>query len=73
MQQAENTHIRRALRAYHCHSCSQGFKEMVNLNEPGSVSCPNCHSEFIEEKNFYDQAQRAQQRERPHTAENIRP
>jgi len=59
--QASNMHIRRALRAYHCYGCNNDFKEMVNLNDPSSIQCPSCHSDFLEEKKYYDEAVRAQQ------------
>ena len=52
--QASNTHIRRALRAYHCHACNKDFKEMVNLNDLSGVVCPNCQSDFLEEKKTFD-------------------
>lgn len=54
--QAPNHSIRRALRAYHCHACETDFKEMVNLNDLTSVKCPNCESDFLEEKKTFDEA-----------------
>jgi DNA-directed RNA polymerase subunit RPC12/RpoP len=47
--------IRQAMRAYHCYECKGDHKQMVNMNDLGSVRCPTCQSDFLEEqKTFAD-------------------
>ena len=45
-----------AQRAFHCHACDHDFKQLVNLNDMTNIHCPNCQSDFLEEKKYYEQA-----------------
>jgi DNA-directed RNA polymerase subunit RPC12/RpoP len=63
--EASHLQIRRALRAYHCHGCNREFREMVNLNDLQSVRCPNCQSDFFEEKKSFEQAASQEQGHQP--------
>ena len=45
--------IRQAMRSYHCYACECDHKQMVNMNDLGSVRCPCCESDFLEEQKTF--------------------
>jgi len=50
--------MRRAQRSYHCYGCEHNFKQLVDMNDLGSVKCPQCNGDFIEETRSFDEAMR---------------
>ena len=54
---SSNNPLRRAQRAYHCYVCNNAFRMLISVGEEAesAVSCPVCHSDFIEEAKSYEQ------------------